>query len=88
MSPTKSKKQNWRKLPLIMVEWNDTSGTASWATEKQAKESEVILCKTVGWRLKTTGKKLIMAASCNTTGDYADRSTIPKGCIKSIRRIE
>ena len=77
-----------RKLPLIIVEWDDISGYAGWATEKQVKEAEVIPCVTVGWQVKSTAKKLITVATRNTQDEYSDRSTIPKGCIRSIRRLE
>jgi len=77
-----------KKLPLIEVEWEDIAGQAGWQNEEQVKATEPIHCVNVGWQIKSTAKKLIICAGRNDQGDYSDRSTIPKGCIKSIRRIE
>ena len=77
-----------RKRPLIIVEWNDTTGTATWDSEKAIAESEPMHCTTVGWKINSTHKKLVMAATRDTEGHFCDRSTIPRGCIKSIRTLE
>ena len=76
------------KKPLIIVEWDDVSGASGWVTEESVKKTEPIGCTSVGWKLKSTPKKLVICASKNDAGDFADRNTIPKGCIKSIRRLE
>ena len=76
------------KKQLIIVEWDDTTGSSAWVSEEGVKKTEPFGCTSVGWKLKSTPKKLVICASKNDVGDYADRNTIPKGCIKSIRRLE
>ena len=77
-----------RKKPLIVVEWEDTSGSIVWVKEETVKATEPVHCTTVGWEIELTSKKLVICATKSEEGDYSDRSTIPRGCIKSIRTLE
>lgn len=77
-----------KKKPLVIVEWEDISGSMSWMSEKEVKKTEPIQCTTVGWQMKSTGKKLVLISTYSGENSYSDRNTIPKGCIKSIRRLE
>jgi len=77
-----------RKKPLIIVEWEDTSGSNVWVSEEVAKATEPIHCTTVGWKIELTPQKLVICASKSDGGDYSDRDTIPRGCIRSIRKLE
>ncbi len=76
-----------RKLPLILVEWNDTCTSDNWKREKDCKHSEAH-CVSVGWRLKSDRNFLTITTMRDGDGGCNDRQTIPKGCIKSIRRLE
>ena len=77
-----------RKKPLIVVEWVDSTGSSGWANEESMKKTEPAHCTNVGWKLESTAKKLVICAGRNDAGEYSDRCTIPRGCIKSIRRLE
>lgn len=77
-----------RKLPLIEIIWDDISGQSGWDTLENVKKTEPVVCTTVGWQVKSTAKKLIVVSTHSDNKTYSDRNTIPKGCIKSIRRIE
>jgi len=76
------------KKQLIIVEWVDSTGSSVWASEESMKKTELAHCTNVGWKLKSTAKKLVICAGKNDTGNYSDRCTIPKGCVRSIRRLE
>ncbi len=77
-----------RKLPLVIVEWEDTTSSHKWAEEKES-DVQTALIHTVGWRLKG-GRKYILLSSQRdfTYNECSDRVKIPRGCIKSIRRVE
>ena len=77
-----------RKKPLVIVEWDDVNGSSNWAAEESVKKVELTRCTNVGWKLESTAKKLVICAGKNDMGDYSDRCTIPKGCVRSIRRLE
>ena len=77
-----------RKLQLVEVEWEDTTSSGRWVDEENAdvKPAQV---HTVGWKLKATRKYLLLISQRDETyGECSDRIRIPRGCIKSVRRIE
>lgn len=77
-----------KKLLLVEVKWDDISGQSGWDTPENVKKTEPVACITVGWQVKSTAKKLILVSTQSDNKTYSDRNTIPKGCVKSIRRIE
>lgn len=76
-----------RKLPLIVVEWNDTCTSSSWKLEEDCKHIEM-KCVSVGWKLRSGRKFLTLTATRDGEDGCNDRQTIPRGCIRSIRRLE
>ncbi len=76
-----------RKLPLIIVEWEDTTGQSSWEEEKNA-DFKIKPSFSVGWKLKTDRKYVLITRQREVGGNFADRLKIPRGCIKSIKRLE
>ena len=77
-----------RKLPLVKVEYDDVTGQSGWDTPENIKKTEPVGCITVGWQVKSTAKKLVIVSTQSDNKTYSDRNTIPKGCIKSIKRLE
>ena len=77
-----------RKLQLVEVEWEDTTSRSSWVDEKDANFTPAHI-HTVGWKLESNRKYLLLVAQRDETyGECSERTRIPRGCIKSIRRIE
>lgn len=77
-----------RKLPLVEVEWEDTTSKSGWEDTKDA-DLEFATIHNVGWQLQRTKKYILLVTQRDSTyGGCADRTKIPRGCIKSIRRIE
>ena len=77
-----------RKLPLIEVEWQDTTSRGAWADEVKA-DFESAIIHTVGWKLKSTRNYILVTNQRDTVyGECSDRHKIPRGCIRNIRRIE
>ncbi len=77
-----------RKLPLVVIEWEDTTSDRRWESEKNA-DVKTALIHTVGWRLKSDRKYYLLTTQRDTTHrECSDRIKIPRGCIKSIRVIE
>ena len=82
-----------KKRPLLVIEWLDAAGSHTWRDEKnviEEKEEDDGLAHTfcVGWKLKSNRKTITVAATRNVWDDCNDRETIPRNCIKSIRRLE
>ena len=77
-----------RKLHLVEIEWEDTTSKHDWADEKGA-DIQTAIIHSVGWRLRSNRKYLLLATQRDFTyGECSDRIKIPRGCVKSIRRIE
>ena len=78
-----------RKLPLIVVEWDDVSSFGGWKTEKEALDEErPFVAKMVGWEIARNKEYITLATAFSDDDDCNGRRCIPRGCIRSIRRIE
>lgn len=76
-----------KKRPLIVVEWDDTCSDTGW--EKETKRSDTAIKSiSVGWRLPNSGRDIVLTPMRNEFDNCNDRQIIPRGCIKSIRRLE
>lgn len=77
-----------RKLPLVDVEWEDATSDRRWQNESEAGVIPAII-HNVGWQLQRTRKYILISSQQDVTNkEWADRTRIPRGCIKSIRRLE
>lgn len=77
------------KKPLLIIEWDDISAYSNWIDENEdISKTEPIHCISVGWKLKANRKYLVIASTRSGEGRCTDREAIPRGCIRSIRRIE
>jgi len=74
---------------LILVKWVDCVTKPSWALTEDVSEglTEGADCETVGWLVSETEDAIIVAASRNSDGGWADRSRIPRGMITSLSSI-
>mgnify|MGYP001586204520 CR=1 FL=1 len=77
-----------KKLPLIEVEWDDIVGQNSWDDLGKDYTSDRITCKTVGWRLKSNRKTIVIASTISKGALCTDRTVIPRSVIKSMRRLK
>ena len=82
------KKEVMQKRQLILVEWEDITGSGKWHSEEEAEKVEPMKCFTVGWRMKSDRKHLTIASTRNTYNECLDRTTMPRSSIRSIRRLE
>lgn len=76
-----------KKRPLIVVEWTDIAGYKSWHREDEVF-SDGIQCFSVGWKLGASRKSVTLASTRTELADCNDVEVIPRGAIRSIRRLE
>jgi len=85
------KKKKLIKNVPYEIEWVDTFGYGSWFTEEEIDEKTKKTCAlTVGYFIKETEDFIILAMSKEFNDDFAPYGTpkwIPKGFIKSIRKL-
>ena len=81
-------------MKMVLVEWIDaTRRNPGWFTIKTAALPERVdmLCRTVGWVVKD--RPLGLTLTNTLTDEHTDAPqgvdtiTIPRGCIKRVRRI-
>jgi len=82
-----------RKLPLIVVEWDDITTHTGWEYEDKDCTDYVLHCVSVGWQVKSNRKYLVISPMRSYYQNLKrskcdDRQIIPRGCITKIRRIE
>jgi len=75
------------KRELIEVEWDDISGGSSWDDVERDYTDDLVHCKTLGYKLKSNKKTLVIASTITEKERCCDRTVIPRSVITSIRRI-
>ncbi|MCK4814241.1 hypothetical protein KA005_00605 [bacterium] len=82
-----------RKLPLLIVEWDDITTDGGWKYDDEDHSDHILGCISVGWQVKSNRRYLIIspmrsAYTHSKRSKCDDRQIIPRGCIRSIRRLE
>lgn len=77
-----------RKRPLLVVEWDDITTSHPWVDEDENHVEKALHCTSVGWKLKSGRKHLVITPMRAENNDCGDRQIIPRGAIRNIRRIE
>lgn len=73
-------------MKMVLVLWNDSSIEHGWRVD-DCTNDKVAYCRTVGI-LKAEGKeKITVALGDSDCGSVMETITIPKSCIKLIRRL-
>ncbi len=73
---------------LVKVDWIDSSTARGWNTRDKAKKPGGFACTSVGFVIQENKKDITVAGTVGDDGDCLDAITIPRGCIKKIRRIK
>ena len=75
-------------MKIVLVDWVDSASVGGWAGEEDLNVCE---CKTVGFLLRKTKDKVVVAQSISPRDAVEvcdNRFAIPRGCIKSIRELK
>lgn len=76
-----------RKLPLLIVEWDDVTSDSGWRDDSKDFTGRVSHCVSVGWKLKSNHHHIVLTPMRDSFDQCDDRQIIPRGCITNIRRI-
>ena len=80
--------EKFQKRQLLLIEWEDIGVSPTWEHEHIIKPAhEVVLCRSVGWKIASDRRYITIAASRSSLGNCSDRISIPRGCIKKIEKI-
>jgi hypothetical protein len=76
------------RWPLVEVEWLDAHACGGWETPATYRADAPAVCCSVGYLLHRTRAALTLVQSCGlTTGEVTDALTIPRGCVRKMRRL-
>ena len=76
-----------RNRELVLVEWDDICGGVDWDDANRDYTDGLIKCKTVGYKLKSNRKTLVVASTLSGRDRCTDRTVIPRSVVKSIKRL-
>ena len=76
-----------RKLPLLLIEFDDSTHNPGWKDEKQDFGGPM-KCSIVGWRVQSGKKHITLAMMRSDDGDCTERMMIPRGAITRISPLQ
>jgi len=82
----------YKKGEILEIEWLDATTRSGWhSKEYWEKIAKADLCKSTGYFFKSTKREISIALSTDPEqgmSEFSDMHSIPKGCIKKIRRLK
>lgn len=83
-------KRLYKRNEIIEIEWEDSSCHHGWrSNEVLDMDNDVEQCRTVGYFYKETKKGIRLSPAIdNRDQDRSDTWTVPKSCIRKIRRLK
>lgn len=74
------------KKHLLLIDWIDSCSDHRWIHIPDLN-NRPLDCRTVGFKIKSSREALTVAASLSESEQCGDHVTIPKKCIKQIKRL-
>lgn len=72
---------------LVEVWWLDSHGRDGWTKYGDPVDPRAAACKTVGYVLDETDEFLTVASSIGDD-QFCQEMSIPKGCVRKVRRLK
>lgn len=79
--------ERWPLGKLVEVEWIDSCHNQGWGSiENHKRESGPATCRTVGYLVESTSKRVVLAQSQSSySGHAGDIMTIPRSCVRKTK---
>ena len=71
---------------IVLIEWVDSKGMERWEYLDEIEPMPPSVCFSVGFMIEDTAEYKTIALGLSDT-QVLGRTTIPSGCIKSIRKL-
>ena len=75
-----------KKFQLVQVTWIDSYSSVGWKGSQKA-EASPLTCYTVGHLITSNRSGVVVAANSDEQGHTGDWMTIPRSCVKRVRRL-
>ena len=78
-----------KELRMVRVEWVDSAGLNKWQTRQAClDDGSVVVCVSIGFLLRSNRIEVTLVQSlADELGNVNGSFSIPRGCIKSIKRL-
>lgn len=77
-----------RKMSLVEVVWDDAATSGRWLSLKTYIEDRgIVECRAVGYLTKKNAREIQVVQQISKEGDVSDSVTIPRSCVRRIRRL-
>ena len=73
-------------MRLSLVEWEDSSTCVGW--HRLGYDDDISRCVSIGVLCKESDKFITLALSKSDSGNIGDTISIPRSCVKRIRRLK
>lgn len=83
-------KRPYKKNEIVEIEWEDSSCHHGWrSNEVLDRDNDVEQCRTVGYFYRETKRGIRLSAAIdNNDQERSDTWTVPKSCIRKVRRLK
>lgn len=71
----------------VVVDWIDSCSSGRWNDISVYQQIDPLVCKSTGWVVRSDKKVMTLVQSIGKNGTMADSITIPRVCIKRVRRL-
>jgi len=71
---------------IVLIEWLDSKGMERWEYLDELEPMQPCLCRSVGFLIENKKSHKTIALGLSDT-QVLGRTTIPSGCIKSIKKL-
>lgn len=79
----------YSQYDILEIDWEDTCTTQGWCSNRRLKGGKPARCRTVGYLFEETKSYVSVGISIDRRNEsWMDTQTIPRGCIKKIKRIK
>lgn len=76
------------KMPLVEIVWDDAATSGRWLSLKTYIEDRgIVECRAAGYMTKKNAREVQVVQQISKEGDVSDSVTIPRSCVKRIRRL-
>ncbi len=75
-------------MKLVLIEWVDSAFAQGWMSKRAAKSHRFSKITSIGILLNDDSEKVTIMQSVSDKDDAGDGLTIPKCCIKRMRKLK
>lgn len=77
-----------KRYPVVEVEWIDSATCGGWMEPADYVDKAPVACRTAGYLFASKRGHLIIVQSVDdANGKVTDSMTIPRSCVRSIKRF-